>query len=345
MSDFNTRRVQAIEACDKVINGIEEGSLTVSSSLLLCRKIALLVNDEEGQNWLAYENNGYPYGENGGITNSAWKIAVRHGRQCQIKGADGKTRVVIFTELCDELEATVNSNLKALNNFTTHGCSVSGEQALQATERLAVRVAEGTLSLLKNIKLCERYLSILKSQYYDYALNWKMQLYFGSAARTVFEEYQGRVDVNFASFPVTTLQKLRSIEGFLENGNPEQYAQVLTSCRRLWSDIAKGLFSEILPDYTEKLFKTKNGEIIDITGDHVNNKLFAIIETLQSKAAKNTLVGSEIKYLVDWLEQINDLQNAGVHASVSRTQAMQCLIHTYIALGDILILRENAKNN
>lgn len=65
----------------------------------------------------------------------------------------------------------------------------------------------------------------------------------------------------------------------------------------------------------------------------------AVIETLQSKAAKNTLVGSETMYLIDWMEQINNAQSMGVHHEVTREQAMQCIIHTYIALGDILSLK------
>ena len=34
-------------------------------------------------------------------------------------------------------------------------------------------------------------------------------------------------------------------------------------------------------------------------------------------------------------------QSAGVHANVTREQARQCIIHTYIALGDILSLKED----
>ena len=128
----------------------------------------------------------------------------------------------------------------------------------------------------------------------------------------------------------------------MEEGNPERYSQILTSCRRLWEEVAKQLFEEILPRYKDKTFKTKSGAEIDVSGDHYNNKLSAVIETLQTKATKNTLVGSEIIYLVDWIEQINKLQSSGVHSDVTRDQAMQCIIHTYIAIGDILKLRAAA---
>ena len=104
------------------------------------------------------------------------------------------------------------------------------------------------------------------------------------------------------------------------------------------------MFSEVLPDYSERTFKTKSGIEIDVSGDHINNKLSAVIETLQPKSTKNTLVGSEAVYLVDWIEQINSAQSAGVHSDVTREQAMQCIIHTYIALGDILSLKTQVEN-
>ena len=208
---------------------------------------------------------------------------------------------------------------------------------------MAQNVAQSTNALLNSIQISERRLSILKAQYYDYAVRWQIELQFGNTAKVVFEEYQAKVDNYFTSMPTSTLQKLNAIEDLMEDGNPERYAQVLTSCRRLWTATAKSLFAELLPNYTEKTFRTKSGKEIDVSGDHDNNKLSAVIEILQSKAAKNTLVGSETIYLIDWMEQINNRQSAGVHSEVTREEAMQCIIHTYITLGDILSLKNSIK--
>ena len=339
MSGLTSKREQALEACEKVINGIEDDTISVSSSLLLCKKIARLVNDSEGQEWLGYEYGGYPRGDDGHILNGAWKIGAKHGRSYQFKDKDGKRNTIIFTELCGELESVIESEKKAINNYTTQGYSVPGETALLATDRMTIRVAQGTNGLLQSIQTAERHLSILRSQYYDYAVRWQIELQFGNSANSAFEEYQERVDRYYSQLPTTVLQKLSAIEDLLEDGNPERYAQVLASCRRLWSETAKILFEEILPGYSSNKFKTKSGKEIDISGDHYNNKLSAVIETLQSKGAKNTLVGSETIYLVDWMEQINNRQNEGVHHDITREQAMQCIIHTYIALGDILSLK------
>ena len=343
MSNITTKKTQALEACEKVINGIEDGEISVSSALLLCKKIARLVNDEEGQEWLGYEYGGYPRDKEGYILHEAWQLAAKHGRSYQSNDKEGNKKEVIFIELCGELEASIESEKKAIGNYTTQGYSVSGDTALLATDRMTLRVAQGTNNLLESIKTNERRLSILKSQYYDYAVKWQIELQFGNTAQSVFEEYQAKVDSYFASMPTSTLQKLNAIEDLMEDGNPERYAQVLTSCRRLWSETAKQLFEEVLPNYTKKTFKTKSEKDIDVSGDHDNNKLSAVIETLQSKAAKNTLVGSETIYLIDWMEQINSRQSAGVHSEVTREEAMQCIIHTYITLGDILALKSSIK--
>lgn len=339
MGDYATKRLQALDACEKVINGIEDGSVTVSSALLLCKKISRLVSDIEGQEWLGYEYGGYPTTKEGYITNDSWSLAVRHGRSFYNK----EKEIRIFTELAAELEEAIASTRVALNNYTTQGFSAAGEMALLATDRMALRVSQSTNELLRANRTNEKRLSILKSQYYDYAVKWQIDLQFGDTARKIFEEYQEQVSLSFADISTTTLQKLSAIECMMEDGNPERYSQVLTSCRRLWEDTAKQLFAELLPDYRDKTYKTKSGKEIDVSNDHYNNKLSAVIEELQGKTAKNTLVGSEIVYLVDWLEQINRLQNSGVHSNVTRAQAMQCIIHTYIALGDILKLRESIK--
>lgn len=50
-----TKTEKALEACEKVLNGIEDNAITVTSALLLCLKIARLLNDTDAIIWLQYE--------------------------------------------------------------------------------------------------------------------------------------------------------------------------------------------------------------------------------------------------------------------------------------------------
>ncbi len=342
MSDFSDKRQQALEACEKVINGIEDENISVLSALLQCRKIARLVGDLEGQEWLGYEFGGYPRDEKGFIAAEAWKKAKEHGRVFKEEKTTGSYSDSMFPELCAELETTIKSMQAALNNYTTQGFSAGGQYAAIATGNLTLAVSKQTNNLLLNIKASEKRLSILKSQYYDYAVKWQIELTFGHLTKAIFDSYQEKIDQYYSLLPKAILQKMSTIENMMQDGNPEKYAHVLTTCRRLWSEIANQLFSEVFPNHPGDTYETLSGRTIVISEGHDNNRLSAVIEKLQSKAAKNTLVGSEILYLVDWLEQINDIQNAGVHSDVTEEQAERCIIHTYIALGDILSLKAEA---
>ena len=104
---------KALEACEKVIDGIEDSTITTESALLQCSKIARITNDEENIIWLQYEYGGYPRDSEGKVMRDAWNIAQKKGRGFQ---KDGKT--YIFTELASELEEKIIAQQKAVGNFT-----------------------------------------------------------------------------------------------------------------------------------------------------------------------------------------------------------------------------------
>lgn len=88
------------------------------------------------------------------------------------------------------------------------------------------------------------------------------------------------------------------------------------------------------------MYRTKSGKEIDVSGDHYKNKLSAVIEKLEKKSTSKTIVGSNIIYLLDWIDNLSDLQCKGVHSDITKQDAEKCIIQTYICLGDILNLQE-----
>ena len=331
-----TKTEQALKTCEQVLEGVELGTLTTSSVLLQCLRIARLLNDTEAITWFQYEYGGYPKSENGHILSDAFQIAYKNGRGGLSK--DGKQE--IFLDLVSELEAKIVSSKSALNNFSTQGASVSGNAAYIAMRELTGNVARSTSSILTNISTSEKRLSILKSRYYDYALRKQIELTFSNTASKVFSSYRENVDNYLSEISSETILKLQAIEDKLNSDNPELYSQALTTCRRLFADVAKELFKKHFPDYQENTYKTKSGKDIDITRDHYKNMLSAVIEKLQDKNPTKTLVGSQIIYLLDWIDNLSELQCKGVHADITKHDAMQCIIHTYICLGDVLALQE-----
>lgn len=325
---------KALEACEKVIDGIEDSTITTESALLQCSKIARLTNDEENLIWLQYEYGGYPKNNDGRVISDAWNIAYKKGRGYQ---KDGK--LYIFTELASELEEKITAQQKAVGNFTTNGASVSGELALLAMDRLTTNVHRSTITMVADVAIAQKRLASLKAQYYEYALKKHIELNFGNVATDVFARYREQVDLAFSELSKETLLKLQAIEGKINSGNPEMYSQALTTCRRLFESTAVELFSKHFPDYKGKVYKTKSGAEIDVSGNHYKNKLSAVIEKLEDKSMKKTLVGSNVIYLLDWIDNLSNLQCEGVHSDITKEDAERCILQTYMCLGDVLTLQ------
>ncbi|EML1139379.1 hypothetical protein KWK98_019370 [Clostridioides difficile] len=329
---------KALEATEQVLEGIEDQTLSTSSALLKCLKIARLLNDIESLTWLQYEYSGYPKDKNGNIINKAWNVGNNHGR-----GFIDNGESVIFIELASELEADIVSSKNAITNFTTNGASVSGEKAYVAMNALTSSVSGSTKGLMKKISTAENHLAILRGKYYEYALEKNIELLFGNTAESIFGTYRQSVENGFSELSHQTILKLQAIEDKINSDNPELYSQALTTCRRLFENTAIELFNKYFPNFEGKLYKTRSGKEIDVSGDHFRNKISAVIEILQEKSTKKTLVGSSILYTIDWIENLSNLQNKGVHAEITKDDAVKCIIHTYICLGDILSLE--SKNN
>lgn len=205
---------------------------------------------------------------------------------------------------------------------------------------LTTSVSNSTGTLIKQITRSEKRLSILKSKYYDYALEKQIEISFGNVATTVFSEYRARVENEFSKTSKENLLKLQAIEDKINSDNPELYSQALTTCRRLFEGTAKELFDKYFPDYKDKKYTTKSGREIDVSGEHYKNKLSAVIEKLEDKSPSKSMVGSNVIYLLDWMDNLTDLQCKGVHHEVTRQDATRCIIQTYICLGDILSLQD-----
>lgn len=316
------------------MDGIGDDTITTSSALLQCLKVARLLNDQTVIIWLQYEYGGYPRTKDGHILNEARQIGYDNGR-----GYMQDEKQCIFIELASELEEKIESQHHAVNNFTTQGVSVSGELALLAMNKLTDNVTRSTGNMVSSITLSQKRLSILKSKYYEYAFKKHIEISFGNVATTIFSEYREQVENGFADLPKDAILKLQAIEDKINSNNSELYSQALTTCRRLFENTANELFNKHFPNYKDKNYKTKSGKEINISGEHYKNKLSAVIEKPEDKSSTKSIVGSNIIYLLDWIDNLNNLQGKGVHSDITKQDAMRCIIQTYICLGDILNLQ------
>lgn len=324
---------EALSLSEEVLNGLETEVLSISSASLRCLRIARLMNDLDSINWLQFECSGYPM-INGGIVTEAFEVGCKHGREWQ---ANDNNRTGFF-QLAKEIESSIASIIASQNTLTTQGVSVAGEYASIAMSNLTLAVSNSTAFLTHTIIDFEHKLAILRGQYYSYALKINLEIKFSQHAEDIFKSYRMQIDSSLLGYAPDALGKLDAAYNNLLSGNPESWSQALSSCRRVFQELSDALFSQSIGIITDVAYKTKSGKELDISGMKYQNRLFAVVDNLSESETSRQLIGSEILLLIDWIENIHNLLNKGVHEiknPLKYEEAISGIVRTYILLGSI----------
>jgi hypothetical protein len=333
------RQELALQLSEEILTGIETETLTTSSAALRCLRLARLISDDNAIEWLQYEIKGYP-SASGDIEAKAYQIACAHGREFNNK--DNQKRV--FVEVADELEAKVQAAQSAMSILTSQGVSISSEFAIAAVQSLTRAVSQKSNIWYSTITESQRNLAILRGQYYTYALSVNLELKFSKEAEEVFRSYRLSVDKQLVALAPESLKRLEAAYERLSSTNPESWSQAITSCRRVLTEISNSLYKGSL----DKPYKTKSGICLDVSGDHYLNRLYATIDKVAVSPSARRLVGSNIKYVIDFIDNLHNALCRGVHDlddKLTHDEARAAILHTYILLGDISTLVRDSKEN
>lgn len=286
---MNDRLYEALSLSEDVLKGLETETLTVSSACLRCLRIARLMNDVQSIQWLEYETTGYPRTKDGYISNEAFEIGCNHGRETFTK--DSKNRQGFF-QLAVELENTISSTSAALNTLTTNGVSLSGELVALAMRELTSIVSARSNALLTSISSSAHNISILKGQYYNYALLVNLELKFSEQAEDVFKTYRLSTDTNLLRHAPESLRRLSAAFDNLRSDNPESWAQSLSSCRRVFQEVSDSLFAIYVKETEDGKYQTKSGKELNVSGANYKNRLYAVIDLISRSGTNRKLLAT-----------------------------------------------------
>lgn len=109
----------------------------------------------------------------------------------------------------------------------------------------------------------------------------------------------------------------------------EQYAHVMTSCRRVFEYVTGCLFPA-----TDQIIDGRS-----LKEDKYKNRLMAFAtKQLQSKTNVEMIVSATATLFKEW-EKLYALSNKGVHDETHRSECRRCIIRTVLLLDDIISLR------
>jgi hypothetical protein len=170
---------------------------------------------------------------------------------------------------------------------------------------------------------------------YDFLTQTEKQLLFGQFYSDIFEENRQYVELKLGQKCPDALAKFVSAYQRMTEADKESWAQALTSCRRLLKSLADVLY----PPKQVPVIGSDGKERI-LTDDLYIARLWQYISEQTARSTSGELLLASVQDLGNRVDRLYDLTNKGVHGEIGKLEVNQCVIQTYILLGDILRISE-----
>ncbi|MFH2054879.1 MAG: hypothetical protein ABIJ61_02865 [bacterium] len=306
--DEISKSKQITQLSKELLDDIELDRLSPDKLLLKVTRLARLTESERIQKWLTFEMVGYT---------SKDMLALEYmgytGRWIDLSKGTG------YWGPLAQQDAQIKSAEKALES--TNMPNTSGDKGTWVIANViahanALRSEINQLSAIRS-KVIALMHAFVSQVYYEKLLS--------GLAESLFENFREIVDPMIAESAEKILEKLPFIEMRLSEGVPEAISQAMNTCRRLIDAFADA----VAPSETAET--VLEDEILKTGPQHHLNRLTLHI-------ADNTFSKSRRKRIKQSLRNVYERVSAGVHSDISTSEAKALLLHTYLLLGEIVLL-------
>ena len=149
---------------------------------------------------------------------------------------------------------------------------------------------------------------------------------FSSTPQTSLDILRAEVDSKLLDLAPEAAEKLMIAFGSVVSEHPEEWSHALTTCRRFLEDLADVLY----PPRDEQIKGRNLGKSQYI------NRLWAFMDDSIESESNKDLAKAHVDYLGSYLERTHKISHKGVHADLSRVEAIKAVFHTYLLVADIL---------
>ena len=201
-------------------------------------------------------------------------------------------------------------------------------QPLASTRRIHYQVVATTMrGVLANIG----------ANVHGRLLRFEKEILYHNTVEDVFTRNRRFVESKLSIIAPAVLDQFNSAQRRIWEGDDEARSQALLSCRR----ILKSLADHVYPDLDIQVVGSDGTERL-MTNDKYINRLWQFVSDAGSKTS-NELLRAQIGDLEKRIEGLYGVASKGVHARPDGFEVDQCVIQTWLVIGDILRLYENSK--
>lgn len=316
MPENKSQREEALALAHELLTDIELGNLGAVNTARKTSRLARLLDDGEAIEWLRYELSTYP----SPLDAQSAEAARRSNRQTD----EGK----FWTASLAQLEAQAMGAEQQMTGLSAVGSGDwnLGLEAKRQTERSALRsVFEQRRALVERII----------GAFHLYVADRYQELRFGSAVETAFEVVRRDVDARIGEVVPSALPMLAAAFENATSDNPEHWANAAATCRRLIKEVADVLRP---PSGDVEV----GGRVIKMGDGNYINRLVDWITHQGNSDTRRSLIQAELEFLGRRLDAADGAGQKGAHDHVGKAEASRYITATYLLIGDVLDLREEA---
>lgn len=149
---------------------------------------------------------------------------------------------------------------------------------------------------------------------------------YSDTPQTSFDILKHAVDDRLLDLAPTQAEQLMMAFRAVSADKAESWSQALATCRRL----IEGLADVLYPPRAEPVNGRALGE------KHYINRLWAFMDGAIASESNRQLAKAHVDLIGAYLERVYRVTNKGVHADVSRVEAIKAVFHTYLVVADLL---------
>ena len=247
------------------------------------------------------------------------------------KSIDEKEQQAIIEKINNELDKineklNINYSLEEIAikaDKSGGGCSNIGFVEERYNDLVKTKKANDGIYYKVNLL---KHISYVKREAHNKANKLYNKVAFSDAPQTVFDVLKDEIDDKLLDLDPELAENLMLAFRGVTTGKSEEWSQALTTCRRLIEKLADNLYPP-----TDKKIKGRS-----LRKNQYINRLWAYMDkAIESKSDKQ-LAKSHVDFLGKYLEALHKKTHKGVHATLTRYEAIKAVMHTYLMVGDIL---------
>lgn len=315
----------ARETARELLRLLETGDTPVAPALMLAKRLARLLRDQDAQRWLDFESSGYTQG----LVFKSLGSCEKYARACGRITNEEK----YFPQSLPALEAAAKADeltLSGMRSPTAVTPSVENFTASGATNAVINNLAIKVEGQKNQYRLSHSRYHAIKSGIHSYAADVSLSLELGDLAESIFEAARVDVDKFVRANCPKAVEQLLAIADRMRESDKESLSAALTACRRILASVADALFPPRDEPYVDKSGKSRK-----VGTDFYKNRLMAYAESRMTSQSSLAILVGQLEHIGARLEAVYEKACKGVHADVTVEEARLTVIETYMFIAEL----------